>query len=125
MTERCVLRIRDLSLQVHLGCTLAEQEQLQEVRVSVDIRFPEPPVSCRTDRLEDTICYAKISEALRAYSRTGAFWTVEKLAQGCFEILKEEARSAEALRVCVHKVKPPIDTLLGGVFFEIEAGPWH
>lgn len=125
MIESYMLKIRELSLQVHLGCSLAEQEHAQEVRVSADIQFSGPPEACCSDRLDDTICYARICEALRASTKITPFWTVEKLAQRFLEILKKEAHRAESLRISVHKMHPPIDSLLGGVVFEIGDGKWR
>ena len=123
MGSRIRLRLVDLRLPIHLGCTLAEQEIPQEVSFSFEICFSEMPGACRTDRLEDTVCYGRLSEVVRTYCAGRRFQTVEKLAHECYETLKPEMIPTASLSLSVHKLKPPVDSLKGGVFFEIENQP--
>lgn len=113
------LRICDLSLQVKLGCAAEERMSAQEVRVGVELRFESAPKGAWTDSLEDTICYARISEALRAHLKEGEFSLVEKIANDLFEIVERFVEGRAKIRLTVRKVKPPVEGLLGGVEYSI------
>jgi len=58
------LFIRDLVLHVHLGCSSEERKNPQEVRLTIDFRFKEMPPGALSDRLEETICYAEVAQAI-------------------------------------------------------------
>jgi dihydroneopterin aldolase len=111
----------DLSLWVHLGWTPEEQATCQEVRVSFEIRSHQLPAACTSDRLSGTLCYGTLCERLRHFCTDRRFQTIERLAYGCFEALQPELSAEMTLRVSIHKLKPPVDALLGGASFEIES----
>lgn len=124
MAERYILRLVDLSLSVHLGCIPEERAQLQEVRVSLEMRL-DSPKACATDRLGDTVCYSRLCEAIRGFSSKTSFETVERLGQGCYEVVKHEVPHGTGLRLALHKVRPPVDSLRAGVVFEIQNESWQ
>lgn len=113
------MKIRELSLPVSLGCTTEERARLQEVRISVELRFAEVPLGTESDRLNDTICYAKICEALKSYVECKEFHLIEKMANDFDEIIRKIIDGRAESSVIVHKVKPPINNLLGGVEYRI------
>ncbi len=115
MAIQALLTIEDFSCECRLGCTVAEREFPQEVRASVEIAFAQTPKACLTDELKDTICYAEICESIRRTARSREFATVENLAQVVFETVK----IPHPWRLTLHKVKPPVDGLLGGVKFRL------
>lgn len=112
------LSVREYSIGVHLGCTAHEREKPQEVRVSLTLRFQTLPMACESDRLSDTVCYAKLCEIVRDASEQKHFETVEHLGWRIHEALKG-LPSARVCRVVIHKVRPPIEDLRGGVRFEL------
>ncbi len=109
-----VLRIDELILAVRLGCLEEERAQPQEVRLSAEFRFHDAPRGVWSDDLKDTICYGKLSEALRQHVEAREFRLIERLAHECYVILKEFARGQAAAAVRIHKVKPPVEKLVGG-----------
>lgn len=112
------LQIRDLSVQVHLGCTAEERSLKQEVRLSIEFRFSEPPVGALTDSLQDTICYAEASKLLRQHCEQGEFQLIERIGAECYSLLKEFTGGKNAeIALHVHKVKPPVENLLQGTHF--------
>lgn len=117
-----ILKIRDLSLQVGLGCTKEERSRPQEVRVNVELRFVETPACVRTDDLRDAICYAKISEALALHAVEREFHLVEKMAGDFLNIVNRIVEGRAVVQLSVHKVRPPVEGLLGGVEYTIGAG---
>jgi dihydroneopterin aldolase len=110
--------VRDLSCGVKLGCSSEERRSPQEVRVSVGFEFAESPGACLSDDLSETICYDQASRLIRQTCDEREYQTIEFLARKLFETLKTGLSQSTKLYVEVHKVKPPIDNLLGGVVFK-------
>ena len=113
------LRIRDLSLRVHLGWPAEERTEPQEVRVRLELRYFTAPEGAATDDLSGTLCYARICEAFAAYAAAHEFRLVEKLAQDLYSIAKEIAGERALLALSLHKVQPPVNGLLGGVEYRV------
>lgn len=113
------LKLINLSLQVHLGCTAGERLNTQEVRVSIDIRFHEVPPGIHTDALTDTVCYAELSYAFNEFVAQKEFALIEKLAQGLFDVSQKIVRERGLIALAVHKVKPPVENLIGGAEYRI------
>lgn len=117
------MQVRDLSLWVRLGCSESERAQLQEVRLSIDISFSEVPGACFSDEIRETVCYAELSGQLKNYCESREFKTVEKMAMGCSEIVQSVVGSTHHFSVDVHKVRPPVPGLNGGVIFRVNHKP--
>lgn len=113
------LELRELSLWVRLGCSSQERALLQEVRVGLQLRFPQPPQGAVTDQLRDTVCYAELSEAFRRFCQEREFALVEKLAGDLMTTAREKVGAQVALAVSVHKVAPPVEGLRGGVVYRV------
>lgn len=113
------MEVRDLSLQVRLGCTPEERAVPQEIRVSLDLRFHEAPPGVKSDLLEETVCYAVLSEAFRRGVDGQEFSLVEKIAGDLFEIADGIIQSRALFSLSVHKVKPPVAGLSGGVVYRL------
>ncbi len=117
------LEVKDFSVHVHLGCTQKEREKAQEVRISINLVFPEAPPACATDQLKDTICYAHLCSALKDVCTQNEFCTIERLTSVMMGELKKLLSPTIVITLRVHKVRPPIDGLFGGVIFELEGFP--
>lgn len=111
------IRIEELILAARLGCSEAERSKTQEVRVSVEIRFLKYPKGALTDSLNDTICYATISELIKRHCESREFHLVERMGHEIYGLVQERVGSAAHLGVSVHKVHPPVESLHGGVVF--------
>lgn len=112
-----ILHLNELVLHLHLGCEEAERARPQEVRLSLEIRFPHPPAAVDSDRLADTICYARLSEALRAHCEAREYHLIERIGLDAYRVAREIAGPEAALAVSVHKIKPPVERLLGGAVY--------
>jgi dihydroneopterin aldolase len=119
------LTLQDLVLTVHLGCTAEERALPQEVRVKLELRFPTGPmtlpitlpVALSSDKLEDTICYAKISYAIIKHCEAREYHLIERMAAEIYLLTREISGPEIELDITVHKVRPPVDQLRGGTFF--------
>lgn len=110
------LSLKDYGLQVHLGCTADERANPQPVKVSVDVGFRERPLGEKSDQLSDSVCYAQICEELNATTEGKEFNLVEKLAMDFLTQLRGQF-PGHLVRLSVHKLKPPIANLNGGVVY--------
>jgi len=90
----------------------------QEIRVSIDIIFLETPQAFQTDELKDTLCFAEICTMLRQLYSQGEYKTVERMLKLGDEKLSDHLPKSAKFILKIHKVNPPIEGLLGGVFFE-------
>lgn len=118
---RTFLALKDLRVQVRLGCEEEERRNPQFVRFDVQIRFPSMPEGCLTDRLKDTICYAELSEKLNGVCEQD-YCLIEHLGWKAFSATKELLTPGTLLGLRVIKEKPPIPNLEGGSRFVIEEG---
>src|SRR4051812_10502676 len=113
----CALALNDLRLDVRLGCGADERARPQGVRVDLSIRFDRLPEGTRSDRLDGTVCYAEISEKLRALCKEREFHLIENLAYEAYRRVHPGAPLKLWLRVT--KLKPPVNGLEGGASFEL------
>lgn len=111
------LEIRTLHLDVHLGCTAEERSRPQDVDLDITVDFDQPPIGARSDRLEDTLCYAQVAAHLREVVAGREFNLVEHLGQCLFDEVRKLLPAGARLRLAAHKVNPPVDAIRGGVRF--------
>lgn len=77
------------------------------------------PVSCETDDLSDTVCYAELTSLITAACEQKTYKLIEHLAYDIYTLIK--ARHTLECQVTVSK-KPPIANLQGGAAFV--CGDW-
>src|SRR5690606_20290554 len=105
--------------EARLGCTAEERSVPQEIRVSVQFLFHNPPRGTISDDLRDTICYAKISEVIGEFISSKEYCLIEKLAADLHDVLKSVVEGRAEISLSVLKVRPPVENLLGGVDYRI------
>lgn len=113
------LHIHDLSLWVNLGIRDIEKTERQEIRLSVDLEFSKIPDACRTDKLDDTVCYHELCRKITALVEEKPYAMLEKMAQDILNLIKSETSNDVKVKVRLHKVRPPIARLEGGVSFTL------
>ncbi|MDB5038964.1 MAG: folB [Bacteriovoracaceae bacterium] len=118
--RKSVLYIDSYECKVKLGCLADERAHPQDVRFSCRLDFREEPLANLTDELKDAICYDKLTQLIASACSQREFKTVEHLAHICFEKIRSDLPASIKLFLEVHKVKPPIQNLLGGVRFTLE-----
>jgi dihydroneopterin aldolase len=109
-----------LELAVHLGCEPEERALPQPVEVALRLAFAKPPEACRSDRLDDTVCYAEAVARIRSAASGAEFATLEHLAERIRSGLREWVPDGVGLRLRVTKLRPPVPGLRRGVSFTLE-----
>lgn len=76
--------LHKLDILMHIGVTKKERTFSQRIRINFKIYQPIASAeSCMNDDTEDYVCYAKLSEVIKAYCQSRTFKLLEYL---CFQI---------------------------------------
>jgi 7,8-dihydroneopterin aldolase/epimerase/oxygenase len=112
------IEISRLSLYTHHGATEAEQQTGQ--RLVFDISFEvEDCDATVTDRLEDTVDYGVVCQAVALVATERSYRTLERLATAVADMLEERFRAASVI-VRATKPEPPIPLPVEEVSVEVE-----
>jgi dihydroneopterin aldolase len=100
------IEIVGLSLYTHMGVSEAEREVGQ--RLVIDLRLEVGDCDAiLTDRVEDTIDYAEVCEAVALTSQQRSYRTVERLCAAVADRLIDQF-GAESVWIKIAKPEPPI-----------------
>ena len=111
------LEIKTLTLPVYIGRTDTERQKAQDVAFNITLGFTQTLADEQTDKLEHSICYFEICEQIKLLTSQNTFSLIEKLAFDTLTVLKKQLPNGVCVRVCVHKVNPPVPHLKGGVSY--------
>jgi 7,8-dihydroneopterin aldolase/epimerase/oxygenase len=111
------VELRGLSIYTHHGVTEAEREIGQRLEIDVDFDVPECD-AVLTDRLDDTIDYAKVCDIVALAATERSYRTLERLGHVIGERLMERF-GCEQVRVRAAKPEPPLPLALGEVAVEV------
>ena len=112
------LCVDQFSCSVRLGCLAEERAVPQEVRFSLEFRFPDMPKGAVTDEIADTVCYAKVTSILQEHCASGEFKLIERLAVEALQKLRETVDGQILIGLKLLKVRPPVEGLLGGSIYK-------
>jgi dihydroneopterin aldolase len=100
------IEIAGLSLFTHLGVTEAEREVGQRLVIDLRLEVGECDAIV-TDRVEDTIDYAEVCEAVALAAQQRSYRTLERLCAAVAERLVEHF-GAESVWIKIAKPEPPM-----------------
>lgn len=95
------LILEKLNLRVKLGYSAEERSQPQWVSVKIKLNFPELPAACIDDNLNNTFCYATLSEALQKFCDERSFKLIEALAYQAYQFLKKKIYAMRQERIAI------------------------
>jgi dihydroneopterin aldolase len=110
------IAIQQFELHVSLGWPDDEREQLQPILLDILIRFPIAPRASETDQLDDTFCYALLTEKIKNNITSRTFRLIEFLGREIYQLLKSDLPKDCFITIGITK-NPPIPALKGGVQF--------
>src|SRR5688572_27777173 len=111
------IEITGLSLYTHHGVTAAEREIGQ--RLVLDVRFDVgEPDALVTDRVEDTVDYGEVCQAIALIAQQRSYKTLERLCAVIADRLAAQF-GAESVTVKAAKPEPPIPLPVQEVSVEV------
>jgi dihydroneopterin aldolase len=111
------IEISGLSLFTHIGVSAAEREVGQ--RLLLDIRMDAGQCDATvTDRIEDTIDYGEVCDAVNLVSQQRSYRTLERLCAAVAERLLDRY-DARAVWVKAAKPEPPLPLPVSEVSVEV------
>ncbi len=111
------IEISGLSLFTHIGVSAAEREVGQRLLVDIRLDVGECDATV-TDRIEDTVDYAEVCDAVNLVAQQRTYRTLERLcAAVCDRLL--ERYDAHAVWVKAAKPEPPIALPVSEVSVEV------
>lgn len=101
------LILEKLNLKVKLGYSAEERSLPQWVSVKIKLNLPNLPAACIDDNLNNTFCYASLSEALQTFCDERSFKLIEAFAYQLHQFLKKKTYEMRQERIdiflCVSK----------------------
>ena len=88
-----IIYIKDLRVQTIIGIFGWEREVRQEVSIDLEISF-DCKKAAKTDSIEDTIDYKKITKNIIKFVEGSSFQLQESLAEGIAKLVKNEYKSS-------------------------------
>ncbi len=108
--------IRDLMLNALIGVYGHEKENLQRIRINLDLAVKETP-SAVEDRLADVVSYEDVADGIRKMVASGHVNLVETLAERIADMCFNDER-VQAARVRIEKLDVFEDAASAGVEIE-------
>ncbi len=109
------IAIYQIEFDAHIGTTEEEREIPQSLSVDLELTCA---INTTSDRLEDTIDYDAIAQAVVRIGQQNRVNLIETLAERMVEETLLDLRVLSA-RVCVKKCHPPFKPIRGGFVVEI------
>lgn len=111
------IEISGLSLYTHMGVTAAEREIGQRLLVDLRLDIGETDATV-TDRIEDTVDYGEVCEAVNLVAQQREYRTLERFCAAVVDRLIERYE-LQAVWVKAAKPEPPIALPVGEVSVEV------
>ncbi len=116
MPQYTQLSINDFKVSVNLGVSQKERARKQTVLLTILIDFAQIPAACRTDNIEDAVCYATLTNLLKKHLTKRSYQLVEALAADLYAQVK--TITPKNARVVMKITKfPQISGLRSGIHF--------
>ncbi len=110
-----------MRIWIHLGCSNEEKFHPQLISFNINLDFNSSPKGASTDSLEDTICYLRLVEAIKAYCKNKRFNLIECLTESIYKLIEQlllpHYNLIASIKIITHKVSPPVEYVYGGVVF--------
>jgi len=111
------IEISGLSLYTHIGVSEAEREVGQRLLLDLRLDVGECDATV-TDRIEDTVDYAKVCETVNLVAQQRNYKTLERLCAAIADRLLEQFELG-AVWVKAAKPEPPLALVVGEVSVEL------
>lgn len=113
------ISVSALVLNLYLGWSQAERNQLQSVEVDIKIRPEITPIACINDSLEGTICYDQVCTAVTSKFENTTHKLIESLGYQIYKTVQQTCSTNCKIQVSLLKPSPPIEQLKKGARFTV------
>ncbi|MDR2107405.1 MAG: dihydroneopterin aldolase [Holosporaceae bacterium] len=111
------LDITNYETEMILGYCDFEKLKKRKVSVSVSLRFSEKNDACGSDDLDDTVCYAELTNFIDKTLGNSEFCLIERTAGFLYDRISEYLKDETILKyVKITKINPPIKNLESASF---------
>ncbi|OQW53033.1 MAG: hypothetical protein A4S09_08000 [Proteobacteria bacterium SG_bin7] len=114
------LRLNRFELNILLGWPQKERAKPQTIYLDIELKGSSLFKACKTDALEDTVCYDILAVAIKSYVSGKEFKLIEHLTWELFAFVKQRIPKKMKLKLMITKPEAPVEGLLGGASFELE-----
>ncbi len=115
MDTIAIARLRELGIH---GVLPEEQARPQPFEVDVELRV-DLSAAGESDRLDDTVDYSAVAEAVSRVVKSERYQLLERLATRIAEVCRADPR-VKGVTVTVRKLHPPVRAMLDHVAVRIE-----
>lgn len=112
------IEIFDLRYNLRIGCTEEERSKPQELAFDIEMDL-DAVASCKSDNLDQTICYMQVSQLMHEMSEKHVVALIERFAWLSVEEMFKRFPMAEKIRFKIKKFSTVPNA--GHVGFEIKA----
>lgn len=85
---KATICIDNLETDVYIGATEEEKSCKQKIKWFISISFSDKPKACKTDFLEDTVCYDHVVDIIIKISHMKKYSLLEHLVATAYDKLK-------------------------------------
>ncbi len=114
------LEIQQLRLKLYFGVGEEERKSLQDINLNITIIFNNLPKSCKSDDINDALCYDELTKEIQHFCSNNEFHLIESLSFKLYDHIKKNflnPKDKMKLQVCKH---PPVERIKGQCCFTIE-----
>ncbi len=115
-TNKAILSIQKINLEVKIGATAEERQLPQLLEVDVIINYQSLPKLALTDKLADGVCYATLLKKVKEFSISREFNLIEHFTYTLANFI-QNSYALESLHLKVYK-RPKIEGETQMVIFE-------
>lgn len=115
-----ILEIKKLILSLYVGVEEDELSNPQDIEFNITIFLAAQPKACHSDHIEDTLCYAKITDIISLYCLNKKFHLIEYLCLQIFQQFKNNILSKNDKLIVQICKKPPLNSVKDKCCFTIK-----
>ena len=114
------LSLNGLRILARIGYSAEERAEPQYVRFDIRVAFDSLPKGCTSDLLEETICYARITDEIARVTQKKEYRLIEALGYQAFVAVRELLRPNQKLWLKITKENPPLPLMNEGASFILQ-----
>jgi dihydroneopterin aldolase len=113
--------IKQLNITGYETCVILGNEDFERrekcrVMIDVSLRFSEENEACKSDNLDDTVCYSNLVIFIEEKLECTEFYLLERITRFLYDEISKNLGSNVLKYVKVTKIAPPVENLESASF---------